>query len=171
MMFKNLTDNAKNLASNAKIEDMSRLFKSHMAGKQDVKSALSGVMDISKEVEKNLSPKQCYVLESSLETMKHYFHAGGDGVKYSFVDKSPELHSLRHALSLYTQSTDTLIKSFITSQKATDGKFDLCILNVTKSIAAALCNKNSGAKEHIHTQKINSTIFIFCHKSYMCYLL
>lgn len=44
MMFKNLTDNAKNLAANAKIEDMSRLFKNHMAGKPDVKNALSGVM-------------------------------------------------------------------------------------------------------------------------------
>lgn len=49
-MFKNLTDNAKNLAANAKIEDMSRLFKNHMSGKQDVKNAISGVMDISKEV-------------------------------------------------------------------------------------------------------------------------
>jgi hypothetical protein len=44
MMLKNLKDNAKNLAANAKIEDMSRLFKNHMAGKQDVKNALSGVM-------------------------------------------------------------------------------------------------------------------------------
>lgn len=44
MMFKNLTDNAKNLAANAKIEDMSKLFKNHMAGKPDVKNALSGVM-------------------------------------------------------------------------------------------------------------------------------
>lgn len=49
MMFKNLTDNAKNLAANAKIEDMSRIFKNHMAGKPDVKNALSGVM-----VSKNL---------------------------------------------------------------------------------------------------------------------
>lgn len=54
MMFKNITDNAKNLAANAKIEDMGRLFKNHMAGKQDVKSTLSGVMDISKEVRKIL---------------------------------------------------------------------------------------------------------------------
>lgn len=46
MMFKNLTDNAKNLAANAKIEDMSKLFKNHMAGKPDVKNALSGVMVI-----------------------------------------------------------------------------------------------------------------------------
>lgn len=44
MILKNLTDNAKNLAANAKIEDMSRLIKNHMAGKQDVKNALSGVM-------------------------------------------------------------------------------------------------------------------------------
>jgi len=43
MILKNLTDNAKNIAANAKMEDMSRLFKNHIA-KQDVKSALSGVM-------------------------------------------------------------------------------------------------------------------------------
>lgn len=51
MMLKNLTNNAKNLAANAKIEDMTQLFKSTV-GKQDVKHALSGVMDISKEVRK-----------------------------------------------------------------------------------------------------------------------
>ncbi|XP_046809467.1 uncharacterized protein LOC111687737 [Lucilia cuprina] len=116
MMFKHLTDNAKNLASNVKIEDMGRLLKSHMAGKQDVKSALSGVMDISKEVEKNLSPKQCAVLDVALDTIKQYFHAGGNGLKNTFLEKSPELQSLRYALSLYTQMTDTLIKTFISSQ-------------------------------------------------------
>lgn len=44
MILKNITDNAKNLAANAKIEDMSRLIKNHMVGKQDVKNALSGVI-------------------------------------------------------------------------------------------------------------------------------
>lgn len=141
MMFKNITDNAKNLASNAKIEDMGRLFKNHMAGKQDVKSALSGVMDISKEVEKNLSPKQCAVLDVALDTIKQYFHAGGNGLKKTFLEKSPELQSLRYALSLYTQTTDTLIKTFITSQ-VHEGKkpFTKCIATISMKISVLFLN-------------------------------
>ncbi|KAL5281965.1 UNC13C family protein [Megaselia abdita] len=117
MLLKNLTDNAKNLAANAKIEDMGRLFKNPLT---------SGVMDISKEVEKNLSPKQCAVLDVALDTIKQYFHAGGNGLKKNFLEKSPELQSLRYALSLYTQTTDTLIKTFISSQ--------ICDQNVEESV-------------------------------------
>lgn len=74
MVFKHLTDNAKNLAANAKIEDMSRLIKNTMAGKPDTKNVLSGVMDISKEVRPNVSAPKSSSGEIPILLIANNFH-------------------------------------------------------------------------------------------------
>ena len=120
-----------------KVEDMAGgLLKGMMTGKDVTKvmnvvsvSLIShndndndndALQDNLKEGEKSLSPKQCAVLECGLEVIKQYFHAGGNGLKMSYVNKSEELKSLQHALSLYTQTTDALIKNFVSSQTKQD---------------------------------------------------
>ena len=72
--------------------------------------------DDLKGSERGLSPKQCAVMEQALEVIKMYFHASGIGLKMSYVNKSEDLKSLKHALSLYTQTTDALIKNFVSTQ-------------------------------------------------------
>uniref|UniRef100_A0A914W814 Uncharacterized protein n=1 Tax=Plectus sambesii TaxID=2011161 RepID=A0A914W814_9BILA len=105
----------KQLPTNAKIQDMTKMIK-------DVKniSSVKEMMDMARESERCLTPKQCTVLDAALDIVKSYFHAGGNGLKKNFLEKSSELQSLKYALSLYTQTTDQLIKTFISSQKNQD---------------------------------------------------
>jgi len=85
----------------------------------------------------NMSPRQCSVLEGSLDLIRQFFHASGDGLRRSYLDRSPELISLTSALSLYTQTTDSLIKTFIATQTS-QGKY-VVVVAYSSCISCCCC--------------------------------
>ncbi|CAF4998263.1 unnamed protein product, partial [Rotaria sp. Silwood1] len=88
----------------AKIEDAYRL--------------LSG--ELGRDNDRSLTQKQCQILDRALEDLKEFFHASGQGLKKNYLEKTAELQSLKYALSLYTQTTDSLIKTFVKTEKEQD---------------------------------------------------
>ncbi|CAF0996794.1 unnamed protein product [Rotaria sordida] len=85
---------------------------------EDAYRLLSG--ELGRDSDRSLTQKQCQILDRGLEDLKEFFHASGQGLKRNYLEKTLELQSLKYALSLYTQTTDSLIKTFVKTERDQD---------------------------------------------------
>ncbi|KAL3075143.1 hypothetical protein niasHS_013366 [Heterodera schachtii] len=147
---------------NAKIGDVTKLISTHL--KEGLKS-MNSVKDmmelLARDAECSLTPKQCAVLDAALDAIKECFHAGGQGLKKAFFEKSPELQSLKNALSLLNtqQSTDQqqlIKKTCISTQKQQDLPSQDQLLMGEASFQLDLFNHPQTGEQKI-TVKVKST--------------